>query len=109
MNKTNAKIACSVLVLFATVGCSKKEDKPAAAAPAASTNPGQPNPPPSGATGYVIYSDDLTSGGGAFLYPSGENQALSFSDTSGPSTGQKSMRYSWNGATVGGQPAFAGF
>ena len=56
----------------------------------------------------VVFSSELKSGGGAFLYPGGENQTLSFSDTSNPLSA-RSIRYSWNGQDVAGQHVFAGF
>jgi hypothetical protein len=47
----------------------------------------------------VIFDNELSSGGGAFLYPGGENQTLSFADRSNPLS-QRSIRYSWNGGDV---------
>jgi hypothetical protein len=55
----------------------------------------------------VVYSNELQTGGGAFLYPSGENQALSFNDQSNP-VSARSIRYTWNGQDVAGQNVFAG-
>jgi hypothetical protein len=64
---------------------------------------------------FVIFSDELRTGGGAFLYPGGENQTLSFADRSNPIS-QRSIRYSWTGGDVswpGGctptEHTFAGF
>ena len=48
------------------------------------------------ASAFVIFSDELVTGGGAFEYPGGENQTLSFSDTSNP-VSHRSIRYAWNG------------
>lgn len=48
---------------------------------------------------YVIFSNELLSGGGAFEYPSGDNQSLTFDDRSQP-LGARSIRYSWNGQAV---------
>jgi hypothetical protein len=56
----------------------------------------------------VVFSNELKTGGGAFLYPSGENQSLTFGDTSNP-VSARSIRYIWNGQAVGGQIDFAGF
>jgi hypothetical protein len=60
----------------------------------------------------VVFSSELATGGGAFLYPSGENQALSFNDTSNP-VSARSIRYTWNGQEVPNsgvqQHIFAGF
>jgi len=53
----------------------------------------------SGNANFVIFNNELVSGGGAFLYPGGENQSLSFSDTSNP-IGYRSIRYSWTGGLV---------
>ena len=65
----------------------------------------------SGSSNFVIFSDELKTGGGAFEYPGGENQSLSFADTSNPIS-RRSIRYSWNGQpTVAGSAdaTFAGF
>jgi hypothetical protein len=69
----------------------------------------------SGNTNFVIFQDELKSGGGAFLYPGGENQSLTFSDTSNPIS-RRSIRYSWTGGLVSAPgctpnptPFFAGF
>ena len=63
----------------------------------------------------TVYSNELKTGGGAFIYPGGENQALSFSDTSNP-VSARSIRYTWNGGDVSApgcpsdpQHVFAGF
>ena len=63
---------------------------------------------------FVIFNDELVSGGGAFEYPGSEGQVLTFSDTSNPIS-RRSIRYSWTGEPPGGQPrdgsapTFAGF
>lgn len=51
------------------------------------------------ASAFIIFDDELASGGGAFFYPGGENQNLSFNDTSN-SISRRSIRYSWNGLPV---------
>jgi hypothetical protein len=56
----------------------------------------------------VIFNNELQTGGSAFEYPGGDNQSLSFADTSDPIS-QRSIRYSWNGQTVAAQTIFAGF
>jgi len=43
-----------------------------------------------------IFSSELTTGGGAFEYPSGNDQVLAFNDQSNPIS-QRSIRYFWNG------------
>jgi hypothetical protein len=81
--------------------------------PSGSSNPGtKPSTTtvsglPSGSLPLQIYTDDLHQGG-AFLYPGGENQVLSFNDQSNPAAGSNSMRYVWNGGDVAGQHVFAG-
>jgi hypothetical protein len=70
----------------------------------------------SGTHNFVVFNNELTTGGGAFEYPGSEGQNLSFSDTSNPIS-HRSIRYSWNGEPVSnlGCPAqnptsaFAGF
>jgi hypothetical protein len=56
----------------------------------------------------VVFSSELKTGGGAFLYPGGNNQTLSFQDTSNPIS-TRSIRYNWNGTPVVGGTLFAGF
>jgi hypothetical protein len=48
---------------------------------------------------FVIFKNELITGGSAFEYPAGENQVLSFSDRSNPIS-QRSIRYVWNGNDV---------
>jgi len=67
------------------------------------------------APALVVFDSELTTGGGAFEYPSGDNQVLSFNDTSSPIS-YRSIRYMWNGQPVSnpsGTPnpevTFAGF
>ncbi len=65
----------------------------------------------SGALGggnFVIFNNELVSGGGAFEYPGSEGQVLSFNDMSNPIS-RRSIRYSWTGEPVAGQSIFAGF
>jgi hypothetical protein len=61
-----------------------------------------------GTSSFVIFSSELMSGGGAFLYPGAEGQSLSFNDRSNP-VSERSIRYSWTGEEVAGQHNFAGF
>ncbi len=49
-----------------------------------------------GTASLTVFSDELVSGGGAFLYPGGENQALTFGDETSPLS-RRSIRYAWNG------------
>jgi len=73
-----------------------------------------------GATGrygsvFVLYDDELKTGGGVYLYPSGDNQSLDTDSRELPYAGARCIRYSWNGgavcqsATGRAQHAFAGF
>lgn len=48
---------------------------------------------------FVIYKDDLESGGGAMLYPDVHNQTVSFFSTNNP-RGKRSIFYSWNGRDI---------
>ncbi len=68
-----------------------------------------------GSGSFIIFANELRSGGGAFLYPGSEGQVLSFSDTSNP-IGVRSIRYFWNGQNVSNsschpdpEHTFAGF
>jgi hypothetical protein len=49
---------------------------------------------------FRIFSSELMTGGGAFEYPGGDNQTLSFEDRSN-ALSQRSIRYSWNGQPAG--------
>ena len=65
----------------------------------------------SGTAALTVFSDELVSSGGAFLYPGGENQTLSFADQSNPLSA-RSIRYLWNGKPPQGGSSsftFAGF
>ena len=61
-----------------------------------------------GGANLVVFSNELKTGGGAFEYPGGDNQTLTFSDTSNPISA-RSIRYAWNGQDVASQHIFAGF
>lgn len=63
------------------------------------------NPVPSGALPgssgiFVIYADELRTGGGAGFIPGGENQSLAFDDRSEPRHDNRAIRYEWNGGDV---------
>ncbi|MBI4397256.1 MAG: hypothetical protein HY548_09185 [Elusimicrobia bacterium] len=63
---------------------------------------------------WVIYDEDLTTGGGAMLLPESANQELLFGSKQSAHSGVKSIYYSWNGGevfdtTLGMQHLFAGF
>jgi len=55
----------------------------------------------SSATQLTIFSNELSSGGGAFQYPGGNNLSLDFSDRSNPLS-QRSIRFAWNGQPTDG-------
>src|SRR5687768_12392828 len=99
------------LLVLLVAGCDKDDDQPNVTAPAAQTitlPPAEPQPPtsstgttpsnpadpgaqpPAGSLPLQIFTDDLHQGG-AFLYPGGENQMLSFNDTSTPAVGARSI------------------
>ena len=58
---------------------------------------------------FIIFGNELQSGGGAFEYPGSEAQSLTFNDTSNPYNSYRSIRYAWTGEAVAGQTIFAGF
>ncbi len=64
---------------------------------------------PSAAANWVLYDDELETGGGFYLIPEAANQTLTDHDASGPAFGRKSIAYNWNGGEVNGQHLFAGF
>jgi len=44
----------------------------------------------------TVFNNELSSGGGAFLYPGSDNHSVAFDDRSN-SLSQRSIRYAWNG------------
>ena len=76
------------------------------------------NPVPDGAVSqtsgiFVIYDDELKTGGGLGFIPGGENQVITQVDASSPRRSDNQIRYSWNGQDVSNsgslQHLFAGF
>jgi len=72
------------------------------------------DPRPDGATGiwagqWLIYGDELETGGGLLLFPSDENQTIDlvFRHPNDPERGNV-IHYSWNGEEVAGQYTFSG-
>jgi hypothetical protein len=61
-----------------------------------------------GSHSFVIFNNELSSGGGAFEFPGSDAQSLSFDDMSNPIS-RRSIRYSWTGQSVAGQTLFTGF
>lgn len=60
-------------------------------------------PTDSPSTAFVVYRNgEITSGGGAGLYPGSDEQTINFNDSG-------AIRYMWTGRDVGGQHVFAGF
>jgi len=59
------------------------------------------------ATTFVVFSSELRTGGGAFEYPGGDNQTLSFEDRSDPLS-NRSIRYFWNGQPATSVPGLSG-
>lgn len=58
---------------------------------------------------YVIYDEELKTGGGLGLIPTSGNQGIDLFDQSAPRRTRNQIRYLWNGQPVGGQIDFAGF
>jgi hypothetical protein len=62
---------------------------------------------------FVLYDDEVKTGGGAGFIPGGENQSISFDDQASPEQGYRDIRYIWSGADVMGstetEHLFAGF
>jgi hypothetical protein len=108
MNQKSVALSLLSLALLAS-GCKSPFDRTKDASSGGATGTF------SGTSSFVIFSDELKSGGGAFEYPGGENQSLTFTDTSNP-VSRRSIRYSWTGGPVthaGCSPSpehnFAGF
>jgi hypothetical protein len=73
------------------------------------TNPVPAGAVPAASADWVLYDDELRTGGGYLLIPEADNQTLVDGDRSASAVGRKSLYYSWNGGPVSGQHAFAGF
>lgn len=63
------------------------------------------NPEEKSATGrwsgeFVIYDDELKTGGGIMFLSSADNQTLDFNFRENPYSGKKCIKYSWNGKSV---------
>lgn len=58
---------------------------------------------------YVVYDDELKTGGGLAFIPGGGNQFVDLSDVSEPRRTNRQARYTWTGADVANQHLFAGF
>ena len=58
---------------------------------------------------FVLYDDELRTGGGLGLIPGGGNQTISLADRSSPQRSTNDIHYAWNGGDVAGQHLFAGF
>ena len=58
---------------------------------------------------FIVYDDDLKTGGGLGLIPSGGNQTIDLTAVGTPARTLRHIQYSWSGADVGGQHLFAGF
>ncbi len=76
------------------------------------------NPMPDGAVPdtsgiYVVYDDELKTGGGVAFTPGGENQTIDMENTDSPQLSKKAIRYEWNGGDVfhstSPQHLYAGF
>jgi len=50
----------------------------------------------SGSAKLTVFNNELSTGGGAFLYPGGENHSIIF-DHQTNTIGRRSLRYMWNG------------
>jgi hypothetical protein len=78
------------IFLFALAGCHKSpSDRTRSAA-------GGPIGQAAAIATFPVFSSELKTGGGAFEYPGGDNQVLSFADRSNPIS-NRSIRYFWNG------------
>jgi len=72
------------------------------------------NPLPGGAVPqssgiFIIYQDELKTGGGLGFIPGGENQAIDLANADSPRLTNRQILYAWNGSPTGGQQLFAGF
>jgi hypothetical protein len=103
----NKKTALSLTLSLFVTGCHKSpSDRTSSAA-------GGPIGQAAAIATFPVFSSELKTGGGAFEYPGGDNQSLSFEDRSNPIS-NRSILYSWNGQPPGGVPSsppgqFAGF
>jgi hypothetical protein len=89
----SAFVILQSLIVIAVAGCKSPFDRTRDASGGGGTGA------ITGGTNLVVFSNELKTGGGAFLFPGGENQTLSFNDTSNP-VSARSIRYVWNGGDV---------
>ncbi len=73
------------------------------------TNPNPDGAVPQNSGIYIIYDDELKTGGGLGLIPGGENQTIDLSDISEPRRSSLQIRYQWNGGDTPAQHLFAGY
>jgi hypothetical protein len=99
--RQSASVILLSLIVIAVPGCKSPSDSVRDASGGGPTGS-------FGTGNLVVFSNELKTGGGAFEYPNGDNQILSFNDTSNPISA-RSIRYNWNGQSVNGQTGFAGF
>jgi hypothetical protein len=64
---------------------------------------------PTASADWVLYSDELQTGGGFYLIPDAGSHQILDGDRTESYAGRASVRYSWTGAAILGQHDFAGF
>lgn len=101
----NPKISALALLLFVAPACKKNPvDR--------LVNPVSDGAVPLSSGTFLIYDDEIKTGGGLGLIPGGANQTINLSDVSEPRRTTRHTAYSWNGRAPGVDPSshtFAGF
>lgn len=64
------------------------------------TNPVPEGAVPQSSGTFVLYDDELKTGGGVGFIPGGQNQTIDFSDRSDPRRTTTQIRYTWSGQDV---------
>jgi hypothetical protein len=64
---------------------------------------------PGASADWVLYADELRTGGGFYLIPEAANQAIVDGDPAAAAVGRSGITYTWNGGAVNAQHLFAGF
>jgi len=49
---------------------------------------------------FIVYDDEIKTGGNLFTFPGGENQVVSLDEADNPVAGKRCIRYTWNGGDV---------
>lgn len=105
------RLLLALLMMVSVTGCKRNpvdrltDPNPQSVVPYDPTSPRE----------FMIFDDEITTGGGLGLIPGGDNQSIDVTDHSSPRRSTNALRYQWNGQDVFSfetgqfQHLFAGF